>query len=395
MKPNVLCLSHLWETFIHHQVVEILKTGRVEVFTNFHISYYAYLRNSTVRKKMNSEFSKHIPRHLYNISKFLGLPKNIFFEYYGNFLTKLLIPIFKKNQFNIIHAHTLYPSGYAAYLLSRKFSVPYIVTTHGMDFYRCLPEVSINSRGKQYNKNTLLKIDKVLKNANKVVTVSEKFCNDVANYSPESRVVTIENGYNKEIFKPGSKVDARKRLKIDLDTKLIVSVGYFVKKKGHSYLIKSIKSIKQAFPNIQCYIIGGGQLKKQYLKQIADLKLSNDVFLIENLVQKELVNWYQAADIFIFPSLDEPFGIALIEAMACGLPSIATMTQGPSRIISPSNDGMIIPIKDSKAIEEKVIQLLQNTDKLNEMGQNAAKNIFEKYGTKEEDIIDLYYSIFK
>lgn len=396
LKPKILCLSPLWQTFIHQQVVEIINSNKVDIFTNFHINLYAYLRNLIFRNEIrNAKFSKHIPDELYNVTLYPGLPKNILFEYYADLITIQLSTFAKNNNFDLIHAHALYPSGYVAYKLSKKYKIPFIVTTHGMDFYQCLPNVSENTRGKQYSSIILKKINKVLLNAEQIITVSKKFKKDVLDYNPNAKVITIENGYYKELFKTGSKTKARQKLGLSKNDKILLSVGYFVKKKGHKYLIEAMIKIIQNFPNTKLYLVGCGMLKNEYLKMIKSFKLEDHIFLVDNVSQQKLTSWYQAADIFVFPSLDEPFGVALIEAMACGIPTIATKTQGPSQIIHHNEDGILIPIKDTKAIVDNVCGLFNNPTKLNEIGQIASKNILPTYGYKEKEIINLYFEILR
>ena len=396
LKPKILCLSSLWQTFIHQQVVEIINSNKVDIFTNFHINLYSYLQNSIYRTKIRDEiFSKHIPNDLYNLTFYPGFTKNILSQYHADLISIQLSKFVKSNNFDLIHAHTVYPSGYVAYKLSRKYKIPFIVTTHGMDFYQCSPNVSENTRGKQYNSIILNKINKVLLYAEQIIAVSERFRKDILEYNSKAKVISIENGYYKELFKTGSKTKARKELGLSENDKILLSVGYFVKKKGHKYLIEAMDKIIQSFPNAKLYLVGGGMLKSEYIKLIKSYMLDDYVFLIDNVSQHKLARWYQAADVFVFPSLDEPFGVALIEAMACGIPTIATKTQGPSQIIHHNEDGILIPIKDTKSIEENVCDLFSNPSKLNEIGQKASKNILSTYGYKEKEIIELYLEILK
>jgi glycosyltransferase involved in cell wall biosynthesis len=296
---------------------------------------------------------------------------------------------------DIIHAHTVFPAGVAAKQIAEKYKKPFIITTHGADFYKCIPDISKLRKINPYSMKERNLVLEVLNNANNVICVSEGFARDVKDFSPKANVQVIPNDYSEELFFPQDKNMTREILGIPKSKRVILSVGNFVETKGHDYLIKAISSIVHHNPEIMLILIGGGELRKQYKRTCARLNLTKNVMILDKVNHENLANWYNAADIFVLPSINETFGIVLLEAAACGLPIIATNTAGPSQVIDDGVDGLIVTKKNVKELSDAILSLLSNENKLREIGNNALKNIPTKFAKTTDSIIDIYKRIMK
>lgn len=297
------------------------------------------------------------------------------------------------SSIDLIHAHTLFPAGVAAMYLARKNHIPFIVTSHGMDFYRCFPKDHNLSRGKPYNTKELNLVKQVMQTADQVICVSEIFGQDVKKIFPNSKIKIIENSYDVSLFKPGIKQIAREKLHIAEDTKMILSVGNFVPAKGHIYLLEAMNSLKASNSQFKLFLIGKGPEKERYKSYINYSELSGSVEIVKQVSQVELVNYYQASDVFVLPSLSESFGVALVEAMACGLPAIATKTQGPKQIIEDQKTGILVEISNAEAIAENIEKLMSDNLLHKKLSNHAAQFVADTFSNKEQEIIDLYYKI--
>lgn len=175
---------------------------------------------------------------------------------------------------------------------------------------------------------------------------------------------------------------------------IILSVGRLVPLKGFEYLIKSTLHLPKHF---QIHIIGDGKpnYKQQLQTLINSLKFQDRVFLPGAKTQEELKTIYQQANCFVLPSLQESYGIVLLEAMASGLPLVCTkLSPSGSDWINQNGDtGFVIPPKDPQAIAQAILKIQEEYERLSK----KARNRFQSFFTKEKMIeatIDLYSIVY-
>lgn len=172
----------------------------------------------------------------------------------------------------------------------------------------------------------------------------------------------------------------------------IICVGTISVRKGVIYLIKAFNELN--LKNCKLTLIG--EVEKGF-EQILKPLLSEKINIIKPVSQNLLRTFYNQASVFITCSIEDGFGMVLLQAMACGLPVIATKNTGGSEIINDGEDGYIIPIRNKEKLKEKILFLYENKDYLSSMGKKAeqkAQNFFswEDYGEK---IINFYSSVLK
>ena len=264
-KIRILYLVPFIKPFIQDPIIELLDTNEIDCSIDFHFSIYSFFRNQNLRKMvLRYKNEKEIQSQKKHLTFFPGLPKNFLSHYYPNWIAKVLDYKYRGKKFDLIHAHTLLPSGFVAYKLSKKWKIPFIITSHGMDFYRCLSDVNKYRHSKQYNYKELKKANIVLNKSNYIIAVSENYAKQITEYNSKANVKVIENSYNKDIFFKMKRSDARKRLSIPLNEMILISTGNYVKSKGHVYLLKAMIDIIQKYPDIKLYLIGDGMLRKKY-----------------------------------------------------------------------------------------------------------------------------------
>lgn len=174
---------------------------------------------------------------------------------------------------------------------------------------------------------------------------------------------------------------------------IILSVGRLVPLKGFEYLIKSTLHLPKHF---QIHIIGDGKpnYKQQLQTLINSLRLQDRVFLFGAKTQEELKTIYQQANCFVLSSLQESYGIVLLEAMSSGLPLVCTKLSpsGSDWINQNKETGYVIPPKNPQAIAQAILEIQKNYERLSK----EAKKRFQSFFTKEkmiQDIIVLYEKI--
>jgi len=173
--------------------------------------------------------------------------------------------------------------------------------------------------------------------------------------------------------------------------KLVINVGNNSPAKDYPTLLEAIDFIHQDYPNLAFWQIGADlDLGEKRMMAVSSRKISRDV----------LADYYQAADVYLSSSRHESFGKVLVEAMAAGLPIVATATTGSKEIVADNESGFLVPVGDSQGLAEKVIYLLNHPERARAMGEKGREMIKDRFNKKEivdkiinfwQDLIDSNY----
>lgn len=149
----------------------------------------------------------------------------------------------------------------------------------------------------------------------------------------------------------------------------LMSVARLHEAKGVEALLQALSQVREQNDDWECMILGDGP-KRQGLVQMAN-ELGLDSYVHFAGYVPNPYAWLQTADIFVSPSRWEAFGIALVEAMALGLPIIATETDGTKDIIDPYVDGVVVPVGDAGALSQAILELASSPERRVALGQKA------------------------
>ncbi|ASF19229.1 glycosyltransferase family 4 protein [Staphylococcus saprophyticus] len=250
---------------------------------------------------------------------------------------------YKLNEFSIIHAHTLYTDGYQAYILNKKYNIPYIVTVRSTDinyFYK-------------YRKDLYFIARNIIKNSKGIVFLSKSYLTRTEklfniNLKSKSNIITngiddffISNIYNKP--------------KYNDNTKTILTVGYISKRKNQLKICKAINKLNKRGYSIK-YVIIGKSLDKKILRKI--LKYSF-VEYKEFMDKNTLIKEYRKADIFAMASLHETFGLTYLEALSQNTPVLYTKSEGFDQLFNDGEVGYSVNPLSTLDISEKIEKILQ------------------------------------
>jgi glycosyltransferase involved in cell wall biosynthesis len=264
-----------------------------------------------------------------------------------------------------------------------KFKKPYIMGPISSHFTeRPWDEKILMAVTRHLHETTIKKCDKIIA-INKIV--EKKYDGIVC----EGNLVTIPFGVDIDKFKPGSWEKEDEFLEI-------LYVGSLLKIKGVKHLLKAFPMIKKAFPDVRLRIIGEGPEKNNLLRLATRLKIEGSVEFMGFIEHDELPFFFQNCDIFCFPTMGEPFGTVVIEAMACGKPVIAANIGGSSEIIKDGKDGMLVNPGEPAEIAHESIRLLTDIKKRVMLGKTARKKVEEtySYGVIAERYDELYQGLF-
>ena len=177
---------------------------------------------------------------------------------------------------------------------------------------------------------------------------------------PAEKIHVVPYGVSLKDFSPRVQPPAKE------EPFTIIYVGSLIQRKGLSYLLDAVRALKTK--NVRLLLRGRGGVDRELLKHYSDV----DYDLKLGLPLNELVEDLQRSDVFVLPSLTEGFAQVILEAMACGVPVITTANTCAPDVLTDGVQGFILPIRDSRTIEEKLVWGLENRDALAAMGRRAA-----------------------
>lgn len=376
---KILYLNTYDSSFLHNQIIDIKEIGNAQVHFSVSVSLWYFFR--TLKCNLDNIISKSQNESLdrKDISYFLyfNLPKNLSETLDSRLIYLSLLHKVKKEKYDLIHAQNGYPSGHAAYLLSKKFNIPYIITSHGQDTYRCFDKSYEMCGTKSFKRRSIAFFRTAIENADLVLGVSKYFSKELLKISKNIILDYSSNSYKTSIFKVLNPIPKKENFGYKNNDFIIIATGFFIKRKAHLDILKAVGLLRNK--NIKIILIGGGPLENEINSEAKRLGIDKQIRLINFITQKELVDWYNIADITVFPSLYEPFGLGLLEAMACGLPAIATKTWGPKEMIIENINGFLVDKKSPQQISDKIRYFLDNPIDLKVMSKNASSFAKEKY----------------
>lgn len=294
-----------------------------------------------------------------------------------------------KENISVIHCHGSM-SSLCGYIIKKLFKKKLVITVQGGDIGD-YPESTGGFCG-------VLKpvIRTYLGAADAITCVSTHLVGVAINKFGAKNIKLIPNGVDMSMFKStDDKETFKKNLNIE-EKRIIISVSRLTPKNGIDYLIRAFPEILARFSDTRLILLGGGKQEEEIKKLKRELGVQDKITLIDHVPHAEIKKYLSIADVFIRPSLDEGFGIAFIEAMACGIPVIGTNVGGIPDIIKNNENGIIIEPRNEKQIINSILNLLNNKDlaeKLSAKGHEYVKkqfnwdNIYKKMKSVYEEVI--------
>lgn len=244
-------------------------------------------------------------------------------------------------------------------------------------------------------------IERILaKMSTRIIVISEAVRKKFRWIKNEEKIVKIYNGVDLKNFNPEiSGQGIREEFGIPPEAMVIGTVGNLIPWKGHKYFLQAAKEIKDKVK--AKFIIVGEDLtdKKKYKKELEvmaeDLGIRDDLIFTD--FREDIPQIMAAFDIFVLPSINEPFGRVLIEAMACGKPVVATEGGGVPEIVKDAQTGILVPMENPSAISKAVISLLEDNKRAKELGLSGRKRAEDFFGieTNVKQTENLYCSFWK
>lgn len=199
---------------------------------------------------------------------------------------------------------------------------------------------------------------------------------------PDDKVLEIANGVNEENYRADYSKAFRQNY-ASPDEQIILYVGRIVREKGIQVLIQSIPEILQRIPASKFVIAGKGPYLDNLKAQADYLGISNRVYFTGFISDEERNKLYRCADLAVFPSLYEPFGIVALEAMATMTPVIVSAVGGLVEFVEDGENGLTVPPNDPPRLAQAILQLLNKQNTARRLANNGYRLVKEKYSWKQ------------
>jgi glycosyltransferase involved in cell wall biosynthesis len=265
---------------------------------------------------------------------------------------KTFLETVKSNDLIHVHGHP-YLSSFLAAKIAKRYSKPLVLTQHNTF-------IEYNNIWDTVEKLNDLAIGKqVLKEADKIIVVSNATKNYVLSLgaAPE-KIEVLHNGVDLNRFKPSSEVkdEMRKKLGISKDARVVLTVRRLVYKNGIDTLIASAEIAVKKNPKLVFVVVGKGPDFDEVKEKIVQLGMQRNLRLTGFVSDRDLPFYYNVADLFALPSKSgEGLPLVALEAMATGLPVIATNVGGTSEVINEAY-GKLVPPNSPNSLAEAILE---------------------------------------
>lgn len=285
-----------------------------------------------------------------------------------------------KEGFDILRFHNPYFLGFAGKLIKKLHPEIKIVTTIHL-------------------KETRVDLDFILRQSifiyDHIFTASEYLKSwIVENYHyPENKVSVIYNGIEKYL-KPITKDNELVR-KYSLEDKIVLlNVGSLIERKNIFFLLDVFENLTKQFDNLKLIYCGKGDLEGKLKSEIAKRRLESKVIVSKPLYKKEKNKIFNLADIFLFPSKNEGFGLVGVEAMKCAKPVVASNNTSLPEIVEDGVTGYLAETSNLEEWVSKIAKIITDNNLRDKMGQNGRKKAEEFTWIKvAEKTMKVYRSI--
>jgi D-inositol-3-phosphate glycosyltransferase len=274
-------------------------------------------------------------------------------------------------SYQIVHSH-YWLSGWVGNLLARHWDVPHVTMFHTL--------ARLKNRALAENTESVGRIDaetRIVSAVDRIVVASEHERQALVDLygARRERIEVIPGGVDLERFQPLDRAIARQVL--GLSGEVLLFVGRMDPIKGLDVLLRAVALLK-ARPALQLVVVGGsgneGELRRNRAL-VDELGLAERVQFRGAAPHEELPLYYNAADLAVIPSRYESFGLAAVEALACGTPVVASHVGGLPTIVRDGENGLLVPWRTPETFAERIAALLDDPDRLTALAARARPSV--------------------
>ena len=370
---NILVLTHSYPdsnnkwrgVFVQEQVNALsIKHDVFVVYFKVDYSHFAPFSGYSFLKKQSERITE------YEVTINKSFPVITQAKYLSNTYRFIRDEILKQKKIDIIHSHFSYPGGFLGTIIQKRKKIAGIITEHTWI--------------KKYFRSRIhrLCVLYALKNSTGVISVSNALKNDISLYC-NRHVSVIPNVIDIDMFH-----SAKKQRGKTLNIGLLGGMGNY--RKGLDILINSVSLLREM--DLLVHIGGDGIYLDKFKTLSKELGVYEKCKFYGEILTEDIPGFYSHLDVFVLASRDETFGVVVVEAMACGLPVIATDCGGPKEIITKET-GLLVEKENPEDLARAILFMSENLHSYD--SDSIRKYAEEKFGQKSyvESITRLYQDI--
>ena len=291
-----------------------------------------------------------------------------------------------RKSIDVTHAHYVFPSGMLSLLLKKLFGIPFVVTAHGGDIERMAKK---SPRIRNWTASILQESEHIIAVG---PVLAQQIEQDFA--IAKEKISIISMGVNREIFTKGEQAVVRKKLQLADEPFIFLFVGNVIKQKGVEELLQAFQMIKAKVSRPVELVIIGSKRDENFVQSLHPF-ISAEVRFVDPLKQTELVEWFQASDVFVLPSHLEGFGLVALEALATDTPVIATEVGGLVSLLGEGAGHLVEP-GNAIALSKEMLRAV-NTPKDQYMNHEAVEKVLAIHDEKNitAQCMEIYKSALK
>ena len=331
----------------------------------------------TYKEENTPDFEDDKGVKVYRIGNYMINPNNFIdwiMQMNFNLVAKANEIIAKEGNFDVIHAHD-WLVAYAAKTLKNSYGTPIVATIHATEAGR---NSGIHDETQRYINDTewmlTYEASEVIVNSNYMKSELQRLFG-----LPFEKINVVPNGINLTNFN-GIERDYEFRRQYAADNeKIILYVGRLVYEKGIQHLISAMPKILEGYHDSKLVIAGKGGMIDELKAQASAMGISNKVYFTGYLNSKQVQKMYKCADVAVFPSTYEPFGIVALEAMLAGVPTVVSDVGGLNEIIEHGVNGMKSYAGNPNSIADSILALLYDGKLCSNIAKNAKNKVKQEY----------------
>ncbi len=332
---------------------------------------------------------------VYRVDNYMIRPQNFIdwiMQLNFNMVSKASELINEGEKFDVIHSHD-WLTCYAAKTIKHSFNIPITATIHATEAGR---NAGIRTEQQKYVNDTewllTYEADQVIVNSNYMKSEALRLFE--LNYD---KVKIIPNGIDLEKFDGFERDYAFRRNYAADNEKIIFTIGRIVNEKGIQHLICALPKILEHYNDAKLVIAGKGPMFDELQDLAYRVGVAHRVYFVGFLQGNDVQKMYKNADVAVFPSTYEPFGIVALESMLAGVPTVVSDIGGLNEIVSHRVDGMKSYAGNANSIADSVLELLYNQELANQITKNASRKVKELFNWNRiaEMSVDVYTETIK
>lgn len=293
--------------------------------------------------------------------------------------------IAEEEDFDVIHAHD-WLSFLAGVQAKRVSGKPLVLHVHATEFDR--------TGGHGVNQDVYNIERSSMEEADLIIAVSEQTKEKlVVHYGvPREKVQVVYNGVDGDEWAPSSYADSLAALKAG-GRKIVLFVGRITIQKGPEYFVRAAKKVLEHDPNVLFVVSGSGDMQHKIMNEAAYLGIGEKLLFVGFLRGDDLKSLYRVADVFVMPSISEPFGITPLEAVASGVPVIISKQSGVSEVLTHA---LKVDFWDIDETANKILSVLKHPtlhSTLRDYSRGEVQGL--NWRRAAQRCIDIYHSLFK